>query len=193
MKVVDYDYIQEISTADALKAAASDVSSWYNWEIPWVNTFKINAETSIYNEQWGWEWLGIAWWSTDVKWTPHNWSISWSSWSISLPDWTSISISSWSQSISSSTYLYVDTTDWTVYEISSNQPRGSRTVVWRWPRGLYRRRGRTDDWKGKRNSPIRTVRGKERAETKREKNRPRESRNYWLPLYRNVKQWTYWV
>jgi hypothetical protein len=31
MKVVDYDYIQEISTADALKAAASDVSSWYNW------------------------------------------------------------------------------------------------------------------------------------------------------------------
>jgi len=115
MKVVDYDYIQEISTADALKAAASDVSSWYNWEIPWVNTFKINAETSIYNEQWGWEWLGIAWWSTDVKWTPHNWSISWSSGSISLPDWTSISISSWSQSITSSTYLYVDTTDWTVY------------------------------------------------------------------------------
>lgn len=115
MKVVDYDYIQEISTADALKAAASDVSSWYNWEIPWVNTFKINAETSIYNEQWWWEWLGIAWWSTDVKWTPHNWSISWSSGSISLPDWTSISISSWSQSISSSTYLYVDTTDWTVH------------------------------------------------------------------------------
>ena len=114
MKVVDYDYIVEVSTADALKQAASDVSSWYNWEIPWVNTFKINAETSIYNEQWGWEWLGIAWWSTDVKWTPHNWSISWSSGSISLPDWTSINISSWSQSISSSTYLYVDTTDWTV-------------------------------------------------------------------------------
>lgn len=114
MKVVDYDYIVEVSTADALKQAASDVSSWYNWEIPWVNTFKINAETSIYNEQWwGWEW--IAWWSTDVKWTPYNWSISWSSGSISLPDWTSISISSWSQSISSSTYLYVDTTDWTVH------------------------------------------------------------------------------
>ena len=114
MKVVDYEYIQEISTADALKQAASDVSSWYNWEIPWVNTFKINAETSIYNEQWwGWEW--IAWWSTDVKWTPAVWSISWSSGSISLPDWTSINISSWSQSISSSTYLYIDTTDWTVH------------------------------------------------------------------------------
>lgn len=84
-------------------------------EVPWVSSPKINATTSIYNEQgwWGWDW--IAWWSTDIKWTPAVWSISWSSWSISLPDWSSISVSSWSQSISSSTYLYVDTTTWTVY------------------------------------------------------------------------------
>ena len=81
-------------------------------EVPWVSSPKINATTSIYNEQ-GWDW--IAWWSTDIKWTPAVWSISWSSWSISLPDWSSISVSSWSQSISSSTYLYVDTTTWTVY------------------------------------------------------------------------------
>jgi hypothetical protein len=115
MKVVDYDYIQEISTADALKAAASDVSSWYNWEIPWVNTFKINAETSIYNEQWGWEWLGIAWWSTDVRWTAWVWTISWSSWNIDLPDWTQIQVSSWSANVSAPTYIYVDTSDWTVW------------------------------------------------------------------------------
>jgi len=84
-------------------------------EVPWVSSPKINATTSIYNEQgwWGWDW--IAWWSTDIKWTPAVWSISWNSWSISLPDWSSISVSSWSQSISSSTYLYVDTTTWTVY------------------------------------------------------------------------------
>ena len=83
-------------------------------EVPWVSSPKINATTSIYNEQgWGWDW--IAWWSTDIKWTPAVWSISWSSWSISLPDWSSISVSSWSQSISSSTYLYVDTTTWIVY------------------------------------------------------------------------------
>ena len=84
-------------------------------EVPWVSSPKINATTSIYNEQgwWGWDW--IAWWSTDIKWTPAVWSISWSSWSISLPDWSSISVSSWSKSISSSTYLYVDTTTWTVY------------------------------------------------------------------------------
>ena len=84
-------------------------------EVPWVSSPKINATTSIYNEQgwWGWDW--IAWWSTDIKWTPAVCSISWSSWSISLPDWSSISVSSWSQSISSSTYLYVDTTTWTVY------------------------------------------------------------------------------
>ena len=115
MKVVDYDYIQEISTADALKAAASDVSSWYNWEIPWVNTFKINAETSIYNEQWWWEWLGIAWWSTDVRWTAWVWTISWSSWNIDLPDWTQIQVSSWSANVTAPTYIYVDTSDWTVW------------------------------------------------------------------------------
>ena len=115
MKVVDYDYIVEVSTADALKQAASDVSSWYNWEIPWVNTFKINAETSIYNEQWGWEWLGIAWWSTDVRWTAWVWTISWSSWNIDLPDWTQIQVSSWSANVSAPTYIYVDTSDWTVW------------------------------------------------------------------------------
>lgn len=93
----------------------TDPNTWWAISnVPWVSSPKINAWTSVYNEQWWWG-SGIAWWSTDVKWTPHNWSISRSSGSISLPDWTSISISSWSQSISSSTYLYVDTTDWTVH------------------------------------------------------------------------------
>ena len=119
MKVVDYDYIQEISTADALKAAASDVSSWYNWEIPWVNTFKINAETSIYNEQGWWDWLGIAGWDTTVQRTPAVWSISWSSWDINLPDWTVITVSSGSANVSSPTYIYCDTTDWTVYSTTT--------------------------------------------------------------------------
>lgn len=115
MKVVDYDYIQEISAEDALKNSASDVTSWYNWGIPWVNTFKINAETSVYNEQWGWDWQWIAWWSTDISWTPWVWSISWTSWTISLPDWTQISASWWYASVTSPTYIYCDTTDWSVY------------------------------------------------------------------------------
>lgn len=109
MKVVNYDYIQEISTADALKNAVSDVTTWYNWEIPWVNTFKINAETSIYNEQWWW--TGIAWWSTDINWTAlDNDTVRWSSWSIYLPDWTTYTISSsgntWN--MSTTTYIYYD-------------------------------------------------------------------------------------
>lgn len=115
MRVVNYDYIQEISAEDALKNSASDVTSWYNWGIPWVNTFKINAETSVYNEQWGWDWQWIAWWSTDISWTPWVWSISWTSWTISLPDWTQISASWWYASVTSPTYIYCDTTDWSVY------------------------------------------------------------------------------
>jgi hypothetical protein len=115
MRVINYDYIQEISAEDALKNSASDVTSWYNWGIPWVNTFKINAETSVYNEQWGWDWQWIAWWSTDISWTPWVWSISWTSGNLSLPDWTQVSVSSWSASISAPTYIYCDTTDWTVH------------------------------------------------------------------------------
>ena len=114
MRVINYDYIQEISAEDALKNSASDVTSWYNWGIPWVNTFKINAETSVYNEQW-WDWQWIAWWSTDISWTPWVWSISWTSWTISLPDWTQISASWWYASVTSPTYIYCDTTDWSVY------------------------------------------------------------------------------
>ena len=109
MKVVDYEYIQEISTADALKQAASDVSSWYNWEIPWVNTFKINAETSIYNEQWwGWEW--IAWWSTNIWWSATDYNtVRWTSWSIYLPDWTEYTVTSGNTwNMSTMTYIYYD-------------------------------------------------------------------------------------
>ena len=115
MRVINYDYIQEISAEDALKNLASDVTSWYNWNVPGVNTFKINAETSVYNEQWGWDWQWIAWWSTDISWTPWVWSISWTSWTLSLPDWTQISASWWYASVTSPTYIYCDTTDWSVY------------------------------------------------------------------------------
>ena len=109
MTTIWYNDIENVSLS------LTDPNTWWAVSnVPWVSSPKINAWTSVYNEQWWWG-SGIAWWSTDVKWTPHNWSISWSSGSISLPDWTSISISSWSQSISSSTYLYVDTTDWTVH------------------------------------------------------------------------------
>lgn len=109
MTTIWYNDIENVSLS------LTDPNTWWAISnVPWVSSPKINAWTSVYNEQWWWG-SGIAWWSTDVKWTPHNWSISRSSGSISLPDWTSISISSWSQSISSSTYLYVDTTDWTVH------------------------------------------------------------------------------
>lgn len=114
MRVINYDYIQEISTEDSLKNSASDVTSWYNWGIPWVNTFKINAETSVYNEQWGWS--GIAWWSTNVNWYASDYNtVSWGSWDINLPDWTTLSVTSWNTgNMSSTTYIYYDRSDDTV-------------------------------------------------------------------------------
>ena len=108
MKVVDYDYIQEISTEDALRNAMSDVSTWYNWQIPWVNTYKINAETSVYNEQ-GWG-TGIAWWSTNIWWSAVDYNtVRWTSWSIYLPDWTEYTVTSWNTgNMSTMTYIYYD-------------------------------------------------------------------------------------
>ena len=117
--IVDYQYIPEISTLDALHNLASDTTNWYSQELPWVNTFLINWANQITNIP-EWEgWLWIAWWSTDVKWTAWVWSISWTSGSINLPDWNQISISSGSANVTANTYLYVDMQDWTVYSTNS--------------------------------------------------------------------------
>ena len=110
MTTIGYDSIENILLS------ISDPNTWGAMtEVPWVSSPKINAWTSIYNEQWGWDWQWIAWWSTDISWTPWVWSISWTSGNLSLPDWTQVSVSSWSASISAPTYIYCDTTDWTVY------------------------------------------------------------------------------
>jgi len=97
----------------------TDPNTWWAISnVPWVSSPKINAWTSIYNESW-WDWLGIAGWDTTVQRTPAVWSISWSSWDINLPDWTVITVSSGSANVSSPTYIYCDTTDWTVYSTTN--------------------------------------------------------------------------
>ena len=117
--IVDYQYIPEVSTLDALHNLASDTTNWYSQDLPWVNTFLINWANQITNIP-EWEgWLWIAWWSTDVKWTAWVWSISWTSGNINLPDWNQISISSGSANVTANTYLYVDMQDWTVYSTNS--------------------------------------------------------------------------
>ena len=40
--IVDYQYIPEVSTLDALHNLASDTTNWYSQDLPWVNTFLIN-------------------------------------------------------------------------------------------------------------------------------------------------------
>lgn len=124
--VVDYQYIPEISTQEALQNMTSDMTTWYDTEIPWVNTFKINAQVSTYNfpEWWGWD-GSVAWWNTDMTWSAWTGSISWSSWNLNLPDWTQVPISSGSTSVSTYTYIYVDTTDWTV-----NTSTSALDAVW---------------------------------------------------------------
>lgn len=113
--VVDYQYIPEVSTLDALHNLASDTTNWYAQDMPWVNTFLINWANQVTNiPEWeGWSW--IAGWSTNVRWTAWVWTISWTNWDISLPDWNQISISSGSANIVAATYIYVDMEDWTVY------------------------------------------------------------------------------
>ena len=118
-EIVDYDYIIEQTTLDAWRNLASDTTNWYSQDLPWVNTFLINAEAQAYNFPEWWGWLWIAGWDTDVKWTPWVWSISWSSGNINLPDGTQISISSGSANVTANTYLYVDMQDWTVYSTNS--------------------------------------------------------------------------
>ena len=109
MTTIGYDSIENILLS------ISDPNTWGAMtQVPWVSAPKINATTSIYNESW-WDWQWIAGWSTDISWTPWVWSISWTSWTISLPDWTQISASWWYASVTSPTYIYCDTTDWSVY------------------------------------------------------------------------------
>lgn len=118
--VVDYQYIPEVSTLEALHNLASDATNWYSQDLPWVNTFLINWANQITNIP-GWEgWLWIAGWSTDAKWTAWVWTISWTSGSINLPDWNQISISSGSANVAAPTYIYVDMEDGTVYSTTQS-------------------------------------------------------------------------
>ena len=113
--VVDYQYIPEVSTLDALHNLASDTTNWYAQDMPWVNTFLINWANQVTNIP-EWEgWLWIAGWSTNVRWTAWVWTISWTNGDINLPDWNQISISSGSANVTAATYIYVDMEDWTVY------------------------------------------------------------------------------
>lgn len=108
--IVDYQYIPEVSTLDALHNLASDTTNWYSQELPWVNTFLINWANQITNiPEWEW-WSWIAWWSTNVSWSASdNDTVAWSSWNIYLPDWTALAVSSWNTgNMSWTTYIYYD-------------------------------------------------------------------------------------
>lgn len=109
MSTIGYQNIE-----DVILSLQDPTTWWAISNVPWVSSPKINWATSIYNVEAEW-WLWIAWWSTDAKWTAWVWSISWTSGSISLPDWNQISISSGSATVTAPTYIYVDMEDWTVY------------------------------------------------------------------------------
>jgi hypothetical protein len=104
MTTIWYQDITEV-----LLSIADPNTGWAISEVPWVSSPKINAGTSVYNIQAEW-WEWIAWWSTNVSWSSSAYdSVSWSSWYIYMPDWTSLSVSSWSASnMWSMTYIYYD-------------------------------------------------------------------------------------
>lgn len=93
---------------DVMLNIADPNTWWAISSVPWVSSPKINAGVSVYNvEEW---WTGIAWWSTNVSWSASdNDTVSWSSWSIYLPDWTALAVSSWNTgNMSWTTYIYYD-------------------------------------------------------------------------------------
>lgn len=99
----------------------TDPNTWWAISnVPWVSSPKINATTSIYNEQgWGWDW--IAWWSTNVNWYASDYNtVSWGSGSVYLPDWTELTISSGNTgNMSTVTYIYYDQSDSLVHTTTS--------------------------------------------------------------------------
>lgn len=103
MKSIWYDNIEDVLLNIA------DPNTWGAIsEVPGVSAPKINAWVSVYNVEAEW-WDWIAWWSTNVTWSSSAYnSISWSSWYIYLPDWTSLSVTSWSTTLSAVTYIYYD-------------------------------------------------------------------------------------
>lgn len=113
MKTIWYEDITEV-----LLSIADPNTGWVISSVPWVSAPKINAGVSVYNVEW-WEW--IAWWSTNVSWSSSAYnSVSWSSWYIYMPDWTSLSVSSWSaNNMWSMTYIYYDMSDNTMNTTTS--------------------------------------------------------------------------
>lgn len=103
MKTIWYEDITDVLLSIADPNTGGAIS-----EVPGVSSPKINAGVSVYNvEEW---WTGIAWWSTNVSWSASdNDTVAWSSWSIYLPDWTALAVSSWNTgNMSWTTYIYYD-------------------------------------------------------------------------------------
>ena len=113
MKTIWYESIEDILLN------VEDPNTWGTiWEVPGVSSPKINAGVSVYNVEADW-W--IAWWSTNVSWSANDYdTVAWWSWNIYLPDWTSLSVSSWNTgNMSGMTYIYYDKDLWSVQTTTS--------------------------------------------------------------------------
>lgn len=113
MKTIWYQDLE-----DVLLNIADPNTWWAISEVPWVNSPKINAGVSVYNvEADGW----IAWWSTNVNWYASDYDtvVRWSG-DVYLPDWTTLSVSSWNTgNMSTTTYIYYDRENEWVYTTNS--------------------------------------------------------------------------
>lgn len=126
VEVVDYANIEE--TILNLASPTWDTSN--NSNIPWINSPMIDAAQSVTN-------IPVpvvppttpdlVWWSTDIVFTADDYNtVSWSTWSIKLADWTSYSISSTGNTwnMTAITYVYYD---WTTTLKTTTTPQ---TAVW---------------------------------------------------------------
>lgn len=123
MTVIDYETIEDV----LLPWWESGLSSLGGSQIPWVNSPKINAQTSVYNiPEWEPTTPDLVWWTTDIVWSASDYdTVAWTSWTIKLADWTSYSVNSWNTwNMAAITYIYYD---WTTTLKTTTTPQ---TAVW---------------------------------------------------------------
>lgn len=111
MDIVDYENIVDVSLsiADSNNSGVSNNSA-----VPWLNTPMIDASTSVTNIPQStvimeWTFNVVRWWVNTVNFScPNENTVDWTSWTITMPDWTEYSIAPWTTGVMTwITYIFL--------------------------------------------------------------------------------------
>ena len=124
MAYVSYENINNIP----IEEAQNVITWWGNTWVPWVSGEKIDAAIALANMPKMDVDPSIVWRSTDIVRTAtnHN-TLTWTWWDINFPDWSHVSVSSWSKIMSTITYFYYDSSTGNIENTTV-----SNNSVWSW-------------------------------------------------------------